>query len=316
MIKVLGIGDNVCDKYLHIKTIYPGGNALNIAVFGKFLGARAAYLGTLGDDAVGQHVYSVVKDLGIDLSHCRMEEGENGCARVRLVDGDRVFLQGNRGGVSRVKPPVLTKLDEEYISGFDLVHTSIYSYMESELPKIRRAGKFVSMDFSNHYDDDYLAKCCPYIDCAEISCGDMPEEEIKKTMEKILGLGCKQMVIATRGSKGACVMAEGKFYEQSSYLVKAKDTMGAGDSFIASFLVHYLEGRPEAVDFGEKSGNRGIVLAAEYLDVLIRASLYRAAVFASGQCQRDGSFGFGKEVELTERDVEVMENNETFKMGS
>ena len=33
MIKVLGIGDNVCDKYLHIKTIYPGGNALNIAVF-------------------------------------------------------------------------------------------------------------------------------------------------------------------------------------------------------------------------------------------------------------------------------------------
>ena len=78
MIKVLGIGDNVCDKYLHIKTIYPGGNALNIAVFGKFLGAEAAYLGTLGDDEVGQHVYSVVRELGIDLSHCRMEEGENG----------------------------------------------------------------------------------------------------------------------------------------------------------------------------------------------------------------------------------------------
>ncbi len=120
MIKVLGIGDNVCDKYLHIKTIYPGGNALNIAVFGKFLGAEAAYLGTLGDDEVGQHVYSVVRELGIDLSHCRMEEGENGCARVRLVDGDRVFLQGNRGGIARIKPPVLTKLDEDYISGFDL----------------------------------------------------------------------------------------------------------------------------------------------------------------------------------------------------
>lgn len=42
MIKVLGIGDNVCDKYLHIKTIYPGGNALNIAVFAKLSGAEAA----------------------------------------------------------------------------------------------------------------------------------------------------------------------------------------------------------------------------------------------------------------------------------
>ena len=75
MIKVLGIGDNVCDKYLHTKTIYPGGNALNIAVFGKLFGAEAAYLGTFGDDEVGQHVYSVVKGLGLDLSHCRLEEG-------------------------------------------------------------------------------------------------------------------------------------------------------------------------------------------------------------------------------------------------
>lgn len=316
MIKVLGIGDNVCDKYLHIKTIYPGGNALNIAVFGKFLGAEAAYLGTLGDDEVGQHVYSVVSELGIDLSHCRMEEGENGCARVRLVDGDRVFLQGNRGGIARIKPPVLTKLDEDYISGFDLVHTSIYSYMESELPKIRRAGKFVSMDFSNHYDEAYLKRCCPYIDCAEISCGDMPEEEIKKTMEQILSFGCRKMVIATRGSRGACVLVGGKFYEQSSYLVKAKDTMGAGDSFITSFLVNYLEGSPAAVDFGESSGKRGIVKAEEYLDELIRLSLYRAAVFASGQCQRDGSFGYGREVELTDKDVEIMESNELLRMGS
>lgn len=313
MIKVLGIGDNVCDKYLHSKTIYPGGNALNIAVFGKFLGAEAAYLGTIGDDEVGQHVYSVVKGLGIDLSHCRMEEGENGCARVQLVDGDRVFLEGNHGGISRVKPPVLTKLDETYISGFDLIHTSIYSFMEDELPKIRRAGKFVSMDFSNHYDEAYLKRCCPYIDCGEISCGDMAEDEMRRTMEKMMEFGCRKMVIATRGSEGACVMAEGKVYEQSSYLVKAKDTMGAGDSFITSFLVDYLDGMKSAVDFGENSGRRGVVLAKDYEDMLIKFSLYRAAVFASGQCQRDGSFGFGKKVELTERDIEVMNGNELLK---
>ena len=169
MIRVLGIGDNVCDKYLHIETIYPGGNALNVAVFGKFLGAEAAYLGTFGDDEVGRHVYSVVRQLGLDISHCRMEKGENGCARVRLADGDRVFLPGNHGGIAGEKPPVLTGLDEEYISRFDLIHTSIFSYMEPELPKIRRAGKFVSMDFSDRYDEAYLRQCCPYIDCGEIS---------------------------------------------------------------------------------------------------------------------------------------------------
>lgn len=163
MIKVLGIGDNVCDKYLHTKTIYPGGNALNVAVFAKVMGAEAAYLGTFGDDEVGEHVYTVVKSLGLDLSHCRMEKGPNGCARVQLVDGDRVFLEGNHGGISREKPPVLTHLDELYISKYDLIHTSIHSFMEKELPVMSRAGKFVSMDFSNRYDQKYLKTAAPIL---------------------------------------------------------------------------------------------------------------------------------------------------------
>ncbi|MCI8661105.1 MAG: carbohydrate kinase [Lachnospiraceae bacterium] len=296
MIRVLGIGDNVCDKYLHTGIAYPGGNALNVAVFGKFLGAEAAYLGTFGDDEIGRHVYSVVRELGIDISHCRMEEGENGCARVQLMDGDRVFLPGNHGGIAGEKPPVLSMLDQEYISRFDLIHTSIFSYMETELPKIRKAGKFLSMDFSDRYDEDYLRRCCPYIDCGEISCGDMDEREIRQVMGQIMKFGCKHMVIATRGSKGACVLLDGSFYEQSPCLVKAKDTMGAGDSFIASFLVNYLDGISMAVDFPEKSGERGIVTAEGYKDALIRVSLYRAAVFSSYQCQRDGSFGYGKPV--------------------
>ena len=306
MIRVLGIGDNVCDKYLHIETIYPGGNALNVAVFGKFLGAEAAYLGTFGDDEVGRHVYSVVRQLGLDISHCRMEKGENGCARVRLADGDRVFLPGNHGGIAGEKPPVLTGLDEEYISRFDLIHTSIFSYMEPELPKIRRAGKFVSMDFSDRYDEAYLRQCCPYIDCGEISCGNMPEEEIRRVINQIMEFGCRHMVIATRGSKGALVMADGRLYEQSPCLVKAKDTMGAGDSFIACFLVNYLNGISLAVDFPGESGQRGIVTGEEYKNMLIRLSLYRAAVFSSRQCQRDGSFGYGKKAELTAKDREVM----------
>ena len=56
MIKVLGLGDNVVDKYMHIHTMYPGGNALNIAVTAQIMGAQAAYLGVFGDDDAGMHV--------------------------------------------------------------------------------------------------------------------------------------------------------------------------------------------------------------------------------------------------------------------
>lgn len=101
-------------------------------------------------------------------------------------------------------------------------------------------------------------------------------------------------------------MVGDKFYEQSPCLVKAKDTMGAGDSFITCFLINYLDGLGMATDFNEASGHRGIVTSEEYLDMLVKISLYRAAVFSAKQCQREGSFGFGKEIELTEKDLEVM----------
>ena len=81
-LKVLGIGDNVCDKYLHTAAIYPGGNALNIAVFARELGKESAYLGTFGDDEVAFHVHDTVQSMGVDLSHCRYCIGENGCARA------------------------------------------------------------------------------------------------------------------------------------------------------------------------------------------------------------------------------------------
>ena len=294
MIRILGLGDNVVDKYMHTCVMYPGGNAMNIAALAALSGVQAGYLGVFGDDEAGRHVYSTAKSLGIDTSMCRFYHGENGYAMVRLDDGDRVFIGSNKGGVSREHPIELNEADEEYIAGYDVCHTSIYSYAEDALPAIRRCSPFVSMDFSDCYDDEYLRRCCPYIDMAEISCGSRPKEEIEAEMEKICSFGCRHIVLATRGSKGAFVLIDGKFYEQSPCLVEAADTMAAGDSFITCFLIHYVDGMKCAVDFPEASGKRGITKKEEYLDILVRESLYRSAVFAAENCMRDGSFGFGK----------------------
>lgn len=46
-VNALGFGDNVVDRYEHIHTMYPGGNAVNFAVYAKKCGAaRSAYMGT------------------------------------------------------------------------------------------------------------------------------------------------------------------------------------------------------------------------------------------------------------------------------
>ena len=101
------------------------------------------------------------------------------------------------------------------------------------------------------------------------------------------------MVIATRGAKGAFVSVDGEVYRQSPCLVRARDTMGAGDSFITCFLVNYIDGMQFAEDFPEISGSEGMTTIREYKKAVIETSLYKAAVFSARNCQKDGSFGFG-----------------------
>ena len=65
MMNVIGIGDNVVDKYVHTQTMYPGGNALNFAAYAAMLGHNAAYLGIFGNDAAAEHV----KQRGVSPGH-------------------------------------------------------------------------------------------------------------------------------------------------------------------------------------------------------------------------------------------------------
>lgn len=295
MIRVLGLGDNVVDKYMHTLTMYPGGNALNFAVYAKLFGYESAYLGNFGDDMEAEHVYETITSLGLDVSRCRFLKGENGAAKVKIVNGDRVFLGSNKGGISNQHQLELTNMDMSYIAGYDIVHTSIFSHIESQLPKLQKAASFLSMDFSNYASSEYLKEHCPYIDCACISCGeDMPEEEIGNRIESMISYGCRHIVIATRGAKGAVVSVDGKIYYQSPCLVAAKDTMGAGDSFITCFLVSYVDGMKYAVDFPQSSREFGITTAVEYKDLIVSTSLYKASVYSSQNCQKEGSFGYGK----------------------
>ena len=284
MIKVLGIGDNVCDKYLHTKTIYPGGNALNVAVFAGMMGAEAAYLGTFGDDEVGEHVYTVVKGLGLDLSHCRMEHGANGCARVNLVDGDRVFLGSNKGGVLREHPLQLSDEDLEYIRQFDLCHTTNNSYMDEQLQRLKQAGIPISYDFSGQWiDNERVARVAPFIDYAFLSCGSVAQERAQDICRFMQDQGAG-MVIATRGSEGAVLFDGQDFYIRPPKLVEAVDTLGAGDSFATAFLLSWRQSQLE----------HGDQMSQDLRAQLLEEALLKAAEFSAKTCLVYGAFGNGK----------------------
>ena len=106
-VKVLGFGDNVVDKYEHIKTMYPGGNAVNFAVFAKKLGAeRSAYMGIFGSDKEAEHVIASLQEMcirdreregNIMLAYTYVEKG-----RFELLEKPKPVLQDERDAIVKV----------------------------------------------------------------------------------------------------------------------------------------------------------------------------------------------------------------------
>lgn len=266
--KVVGFGDQVVDKYEHIRTMFPGGNALNFAVFSRKLGFNSAFVGVFGTDASGDHVYKCISELGIDVSHCKKSEGENGCARVSIIEGDRVFLGSNKGGVLRDAGHQLTEDDYRYLASFDLIHSSIYSYTDDELARLSKMGSRISYDFSNDFSEEKLNTILPYVQYAFFSTSHLTEEGRKQLADKALSFGC-ELALCTCGSEGAYLYKHNQVYYQKPNLVEAIDTMAAGDAFITCFILNY-------VVYGD-----------------VKYSLKKAALFSSEQCMIQGSFGYG-----------------------
>ena len=262
-VSALGFGDNVVDKYEHIKTMYPGGNCVNFAVYAKMFGAkRSAYMGYFGNDAEAEHVMYALDDIGIETVKCKQLEGENGCARATLVDGDRVFLGSNEGGIRGKTPYVLDRFDLEYIRQFDFVHSGNYCFMEKELPKIHEAGVPISFDFSDDSEDSYYAEVAPTVDYAFCSF-DGTDEEAREHLKKIVSYGPK-LAVASRGADG-CILYDGQeYYVQKAVPIKeVVDTMGAGDSLITSFMVAYTDHLKKGIT-GETAIRESLAAAAEF----------------------------------------------------
>ena len=172
-VRLLGLGDNVVDRYLDSGLMYPGGNALNVAVYAKMLGADAEYLGVFGNDAAAAHVRAVLTELGVPAMRSRIEPGENGYADVRLVDGERTFVTSNKGGVARLHPVAPTGDDLAYIAGFDLVHTSCNSHVDAVVPDLARAAMLLSYDMSWRWTiEGQLDRICPHADFVAFSCAE------------------------------------------------------------------------------------------------------------------------------------------------
>ena len=236
--RLVAVGDNVVDWYLELGAMFPGGNAFNVAVLARRMGMATAYVGKLGDDRAGQGMLATLAREGVDSVRTRVEAGPNWVCRVVLRDGDRKFLGSDRGVYT---PLELEDEDLAYIGGFDLLHTSIHSEIEPFLERLAATGVPIAFDYSDRFDDTYLERTARHVTIAFLSVEEGDRDIAMELLAKVRALG-PTTVVATMGASGSVASEGDAVHVQPAAAVEVVDTMGAGDAFIAGFLVAYRDG--------------------------------------------------------------------------
>ncbi|MDO4794123.1 MAG: PfkB family carbohydrate kinase [Filifactor alocis] len=268
MAKLLGLGDNVLDRYIDKALMYPGGNAVNVSVMCRRYGIDTAYLGVIGSDEGGVHLLECLRKEKVELSRVQLKEGENSYSNIKLVENDRVFAGSDMTMSDSIS---LDEKDLDYIGSFDIVHTDIYSNLEGRLKDIKRTGVKLSFDFSDEFTEEYLDKVLPYVDYAFLSGSNYSSEEVMELLKKIMKKGV-ELAVVTKGKEGAFCIAGEDFYRREVEAIEPIDTLGAGDTFISRVLTGILKKEAPQVFLEEASKE------------------------ATKACMWEGAFGYAKEL--------------------
>lgn len=274
---ILGIGVATMDIYVNRDRMYPGGNEYNVACNAKMLGARAGFLGVFGNDLYGPILEDTLKTLGVDISHCRHEIGSSGYSLVELKeDGDRIFLDWNKQGVTDLYPIQFTEEELKYVKSFQVASAGRCSTVSlNKLKLLHRNGVDICYDFHAIYSEEEICSISPNITYGFFSCSHLRVPEIRDTLKLAVESGCR-IAVGTRGADTIIAYDGNDWYEQETFPVaRVVDALGAGDSYIAAFLTSYLA-EPE-----RRETER------------IKKALEDAARHASGVIVKEGSIGIG-----------------------
>ena len=133
--------------------------------------------------------------------------------------------------------------DIDFICAHDMAVAGVWGHAESALPAIRERGIPTAYDASEDPFGPTAQSALPHSVLFFFSAGEIGEEELREKL-RILREGGADMVIATRGGQGSMAYDGKDFYAEGIVPVDVVDTMGAGDSYIAGFVVAWLKELP------------------------------------------------------------------------
>ena len=235
-----------------------GGAPLNVALRMNSLGVASTIISRIGNDEDGDNIISFLKDQNVSSDSIQVgEEYKTGVVNVmvnekgnasydilypsswdkiilskemiKTVSESDVFIYGSlicRDETSR--STLYALLDKAKYKVFDANLRAPY-YTIEVLNELMLKADFIKLNDEELWEISRKLES-PY---------NSFEQNIKFIAEKT---NTKQVCV-TKGAFGAVLYYNDKFYYNSGYFIKVADTVGAGDSFLATLIVRLLRGK-------------------------------------------------------------------------
>lgn len=233
----------------------PGGAPMNVAIQLRNLGIQTQIVSRVGKDDLGKRLLEILTERGVDVSLVQKdEEHATGTVHVDLSDPAEVkYTITDQVAWDFIE---YATSEMEVVQGASaLVYGSLASRHDLSFSTLTELLKKVSLRIFDinlrvpHYTRQRLEKLLHFSDIVKVN-----EEElniISSWFGDFVGVESKMRAVhehydidaicVTLGSKGAALLKDFNFYQQSGYPVKVLDTIGSGDAFLAAFIKNWLE---------------------------------------------------------------------------
>ncbi len=248
-LKAVCFGENLCAVFLKQKKI--GGAPLNVTSRLKSFGVDATIISAVGNDENGKELIAYFQNLEIPTSSIQVKENYlTGVVNVELNE------KGN-ASYDIMYPSAWDKIDlsiedTELVKNSDVfIFGSLASRDESTkktLLQLLKVANYKIFDVNlrkPHYSEDTLVEFMNEADFIKLNDEELYEvarfmgsefNSLEQNIEFISKQTNTNTICVTLGSHGAVLYIEGVYFHNCGYLVNVIDTVGSGDSFLATLI--------------------------------------------------------------------------------
>ncbi|MNF39499.1 5-dehydro-2-deoxygluconokinase [compost metagenome] len=255
-VKAVTFGEVLWDVFPTHKKI--GGAPLNVALRMKSFGAESTIISKIGSDVDGKEIVSFLSEKGIDTDIIQIsEEYKTGVVNVMINEKGNAsydILYPSAWDKIALNEDIKKKVSDADVFIFgSLICRDEES--RSTLKALLEEAKYKVFDVNlraPYYTTDVLVELMMKADFIKLNDEelfeisrklDSPYNSFEQNIKFIADKTNTKQVCVTKGAFGAVLYYNEKFYYNSGYFIKVVDTVGAGDSFLASLIVRLLRGK-------------------------------------------------------------------------